>query len=179
MKEDAHKNGFTIIEVSLVIAIAGLIFLMIFVALPALRRQARDTQRREDVMSFLSSVKKFQTNNRGVLPTGEGTFGKGYAGGDKSWQGFYNKYLGDSFKDPDGTNYYLDVSSCKTGTGGSTICENQIKSDNATPGSRNRYTLTVITGAICKGEQAEPSSNPRRLAVLYRLEGAGTYCNNT
>ena len=32
------KKGFTIIEVVLVLAIAGLIFLMVFVALPALQR---------------------------------------------------------------------------------------------------------------------------------------------
>ena len=42
------KKGFTIIEVVLVLAIAGLIFLMVFVALPALQRSQRDTQRRDE-----------------------------------------------------------------------------------------------------------------------------------
>ena len=40
------KGGFTIIEVVLVLAIAGLIFLMVFIALPALQRSQRDTERR-------------------------------------------------------------------------------------------------------------------------------------
>ena len=43
------KKGFTIIEVVLVLAIAGLIFLMVFVALPALQRSQRDTARRNDM----------------------------------------------------------------------------------------------------------------------------------
>ena len=38
-----NKKGFTIIEVVLVLAIAGLIFLMVFVALPALQRGQRDS----------------------------------------------------------------------------------------------------------------------------------------
>ena len=37
-----NKKGFTIIEVVLVLAIAGLIFLMVFVALPALQRGQRE-----------------------------------------------------------------------------------------------------------------------------------------
>jgi len=43
------KRGFTIIEVVLVLAIAGLIFLMVFIALPALQRNQRDTQRKNDM----------------------------------------------------------------------------------------------------------------------------------
>ena len=53
-----NKTGFTIIEVVLVLAIAGLIFIMVFVALPALQRSQRDTGRREDVMNLISEVKK-------------------------------------------------------------------------------------------------------------------------
>ena len=37
-----NKKGFTIIEVVLVLAIAGLIFLMVFIALPALQRSQRN-----------------------------------------------------------------------------------------------------------------------------------------
>ena len=41
------KSGFTVIEVALVLAIAGMIFLMVFIALPALQRSQRDTSRRD------------------------------------------------------------------------------------------------------------------------------------
>ena len=41
-----NKKGFTIIEVVLVLAVAGLIFLMVFLALPALQRAQRDTTKK-------------------------------------------------------------------------------------------------------------------------------------
>ena len=49
MKKHKLYEGFTIIEVVLVLAIAGLIFLMVFLALPALQRSQRDTQRKNDM----------------------------------------------------------------------------------------------------------------------------------
>ena len=58
-----QKTGFTIIEVVLVLAIAGLIFLMVFVALPALQRSQRDTQRRNDMSRVDTSLVQYQTNN--------------------------------------------------------------------------------------------------------------------
>lgn len=57
------KRGFTIIEVVLVLAIAGLIFLMVFVALPALQRSQRDTRRREDMARVNNALVQYQTNN--------------------------------------------------------------------------------------------------------------------
>lgn len=62
------KKGFTIIEVVLVLAIAGLIFLMVFLALPALQRTQRDTQRKNDASRLRAAVTDFQSNNRGALP---------------------------------------------------------------------------------------------------------------
>ena len=61
--------GFTIIEVVLVLAIAGLIFLMVFIALPALQRSQRDTQRKRDADKFLAAIQSYQGNNRNQLPS--------------------------------------------------------------------------------------------------------------
>ena len=58
------KKGFTIIEVVLVLAIAGLIFLMVFVAYPALRRNQSDTARRNDLSRFISQLAQYKSNNR-------------------------------------------------------------------------------------------------------------------
>lgn len=63
------KNGFTIIEVVLTLAIAGLIFLMVFVALPTLQRNQRDTQRKRDLSMIMSKLTTFRANNKGRLPT--------------------------------------------------------------------------------------------------------------
>ena len=62
------KKGFTIIEVVLVLAIAGLIFLMVFLALPALQRSQRDTQRKNDASRLRAAVTDYQSNNRGAVP---------------------------------------------------------------------------------------------------------------
>ena len=48
--------AFTIIEVVLVLAIAGLIFLMVFIALPALQRNQRDTQRKNDMSRLNTTI---------------------------------------------------------------------------------------------------------------------------
>ena len=51
------KQGFTIIEVVLVLAIAGLIFLAIFITLPALQRAQRDQARKNDVGLVADAIK--------------------------------------------------------------------------------------------------------------------------
>jgi len=61
-------KGFTIIEVVLVLAIAGLIFLMVFIALPALQSGQRDSARKTDIGSIASAVTSYVSNNRGKFP---------------------------------------------------------------------------------------------------------------
>ena len=62
-KNIKSKEGFTIIEVVLVLAVAGLIFLMVFIALPALQRSQRDTQRRQSISSVHAALTQYQTNH--------------------------------------------------------------------------------------------------------------------
>lgn len=66
-----HKrSGFTIIEVMIVLAIAGLILAIVFLAVPALQRTSRNTQRKNDVSSLLSAVSNYEDNNAGGFPSG-------------------------------------------------------------------------------------------------------------
>ena len=173
------KDGFTIIEVMLVLAIAGLIFLMIFIAWPALSRTQRDSQRRDDISVLLKKVKDYQTNNRGALPTGEG---EGVYGDEKvtdtSWSGFYRDYLGSDFIDPGGTPYKLMVVKCDgTGTVGSPCEEGRGLSDNAKFDGGGE--IRIVLQATCDGESVVVTNNPRRIAAQYKLEGGGIYCANS
>jgi prepilin-type N-terminal cleavage/methylation domain-containing protein len=69
MFKNLKKNeGFTIIEVLIVLAIAGLIMLIVFLAVPALQRNSRNTQRKNDVSGLLGAVSEYQNNNAGKLP---------------------------------------------------------------------------------------------------------------
>lgn len=61
------QRGFTIIEVVLVLAIAALIFLMIFVALPALQAGQRDTARKNDASIVSSAVTKYTAAYRSAV----------------------------------------------------------------------------------------------------------------
>ena len=96
----SQKNAFTIIEVVLVLAIAGLIFLMVFIALPALQRNQRDAQRKNDMAAFLNAYERCRSNNKGVCYS---------AGGD---MGTFNRlvnsgYINTSeYKDPSSGEFY-------------------------------------------------------------------------
>jgi len=69
MNVKQNTKGFTIIEVVLVLAIAGLIFLMVFVALPSLQSGQRDTARKNDVGAVATAVSNYTANNRGSFPS--------------------------------------------------------------------------------------------------------------
>ncbi|MBW3569140.1 type II secretion system GspH family protein [Candidatus Parcubacteria bacterium] len=68
-KLQKNQKGFTIIEVLIVLAIAGLIMLIVFLAVPALQRNSRNTAIRNDAGNVLSGVSEFVANNNGQLPT--------------------------------------------------------------------------------------------------------------
>ena len=148
------KQGFTIIEVVLVLAIAGLIFLMVFIALPALQRSQRDTQRRDDLARVSTAITQYQTNNNGKVPMATGY----------SANTFIANYLGGSeeFKDPDGEAYEIEFGT--TGT-----------SAYADP-TTFTHTIYVFNKAACSGEQMYKSDNTNDYAIVYKLEGSGTYC---
>ena len=67
--QQTKQKGFTIIEVVLVLAIAGLIFLMVFIALPTLQRSQRDAARKTEAGTVVSAIGTFQGNARGKNPT--------------------------------------------------------------------------------------------------------------
>jgi len=172
------KSGFTIIEVVLVLAIAGLIFLMVFIALPALQRSQRDTQREEDMSRAQTAVVSFQKVNRGRTPVFTGTAGQiwgscGRTGAAASTpSGFCERYLlvgGDTFEDPDGTIYAFKDGG-NVGTEGG---KNLMWSDEGV-----RHDIYVYEGATCDGENAIKSSGTRKVALRYALEGGGVTCVN-
>ncbi len=65
LKQRKSQGGFTIIEVMIVLAIAGLIMLIVFLAVPALQRNARNTQRKEDVGRVGSAANEIVSNHNG------------------------------------------------------------------------------------------------------------------
>ena len=151
VQQKNKEKGFTIIEVVLVLAIAGLIFLMVFIALPALQRNQRDTQRKNDVTRAQTAVNNYQTNNRNQLPTFNGTFISGYLTTN-----------GDSFSDPDGTAYFFAANAA----------------NDFAPADFEAGKIYVTTKASCNGEKTETGKGTGKVALQYKLEGGGVACVN-
>lgn len=175
------KRGFTIIEVVLVLAIAGLIFLMVFIALPALQRSQRDAQRRNDYSMLSTQVTSYITNNGGRISklTKEGAKKLD----EKQW-------INAEGTDPNGYSYTLYACSYdqwKDGeTGGcGTVADAEGGVSGKLPGKVNEGSeVLIITGANCdasdsKGNAAPKSDTGIRAYIIYgHLEGGGTYCQD-
>lgn len=62
-----RTEGFTIIEVLIVLAIAGLILLIVFLAVPALQRNSRNTQRNNDAASIGGAINECLSAKNGQV----------------------------------------------------------------------------------------------------------------
>lgn len=157
---ETKSKGFTIIEVVLVLAIAGLIFLVVFLALPALQRGQRDTQRKSDLGKFMSQVVAYQSNSQGVLPADL-----------TAWNAFIGNYLtvgGTSFADPSsGATYALPT------TGGYNAAA------PSSPVSVAAGEIKVYIGSKCGGANGvEANLGSRNFAAIIYQEQGGYYCQS-
>ena len=79
------------------------------------------------------------------------------------------------FQDPDGTYYGFQV--LEYGDTQTTL-ESPLKivdGEYVYEGNEMNHVVYMIGGAKCNGEKAAESTK-RHFAIIYRLEGAGTYC---
>ena len=146
------KKGFTVIEIALVLAIAGLIFLMVFITLPSLRVAQKDSTRRDDVSRLVTAISNYASNNRGSI--------------SNITDSKLAPYLGDNFSDPDGDKYTIEIKQLKSDDENNTIF----------PPDFIDYKMYIGISASCEGESIKYNPNNRNYAVLYRLEGSGAYC---
>lgn len=65
--QNRKDSGFTIVEVMIVLAIAGLIILIVFLAVPALQRNSRNTQRANDAATIVGAINECVANFNGKL----------------------------------------------------------------------------------------------------------------
>lgn len=64
----SKQQGFTIIEVMIVLVIAAVILLIVFLAVPALQRNSRNTVRKGEAARLVAAYQEFTINNGGVSP---------------------------------------------------------------------------------------------------------------
>lgn len=123
-----RDDGFTIIEVMIVLAIAGLIMLIVFLAVPALQRTSRNTQRKNDVSALLSAYTDYVNNNGGQIPSScDGTSGStcfisnaklGYYAGNTANVSFTKKTGASAISDPNSPDKVViaNYSKCASAT---------------------------------------------------------------
>jgi prepilin-type N-terminal cleavage/methylation domain-containing protein len=147
------NSGFTIIEVLIVLAIAGLILLIVFLAVPALQRNGRDTQRRSDVSRELGAAQEVVNNNNGQLSSLTTANVLAAAGTLAYYQA--------------GPTVTAMAAGVNAGSG---------------LNSTTTDTTTLYTAAVCDGTTGKAiSGSARQVAIVYKIEsGGGTLqCTNT
>lgn len=141
-----RQQGFTIIEVVLVLAIAALIFLIVFLAIPQMQKSRRDAKRKSDTGLLISAFQTYAGNNLGNYPDPSNT---------AQMSDFTTNYMDSKLKDPATGSAYAFVTSAPTGNG-------QIQYARAA--SCSGETLNTGTG------------NNREIALLTKLEAGSSYC---
>jgi len=166
-KQQSQKmtSGFTIIEVVLVLAIAGLIFLMVFVALPALQRSQRDTQRRNDMSRVDTSLVQYQTNHSNQsnnLPNVETA---------AVWQAPTNNKFGDGCNGNVACEFIRDY--MNTGSSNNDDKDNNFEDPDGVP-----YSM-VITPNWSNGADVSGASNgTSKLALVTNTDNEYTIQDN-
>lgn len=149
------EGGFTLIEVMIVLAIAGLILLVVFLAVPALQRNARNTQRREDAGNLLSAASEYIANNNGSLPAVQANLGSGSTATLGSGAGINTV--------PINLGYYdaANISVRNYAAGLTTTVD----------------TIAIVRGATCDGNTpTNTGASNRSMVVIYTLENNVVQC---
>lgn len=145
---DRNKKGFTIIEVLIVLAIAGLILLIVFLAVPSLQRNSRNTQMKNAAASVTAAVNEHTTNNNGALPgyvniAANGDIRVGATAGTATVVG----------KTQGGYTANVSTTAPATGTTG---------------------VFNVALNRKCNGNVLAGGTQNRAVAVLYNIETSGS-----
>lgn len=154
-----REEGFTIIEVMIVLAIAGLIMVIVFIAIPQLQRNQRDNARKSVINRIKAEVDNYSSNNNGNIPTANNNATTGFVapGG-----GFYARYINNNasqFQEP------------TTGAAMSMVAW----TSDAAVATAALGTVSYATGRICQNE-ASIAGSARQYVIMSELEGGAIYC---
>jgi len=168
-----NKKGFTIIETMIVLAIAGLIMLIVFLAVPALQRSARNTQRKNDAGNIASGISTWISNNNGSVPGEEtGTYSQSTCNTDLQ-----------SVVSGIKLSYYTSADiQCASGTTAPVACTAAgITSACAVGTTVNTEDVIFVPGNVCNGNLPSTTNSTtggaatsRSYVVLYEVETGGT-----
>lgn len=145
LKQKHQEGGFTIIEVMIVLAIAGLIMVVVFLAVPALQRSSRNQARKADVTNMLGAVGEYVSNNAGTLPA--------------------SAAFSTAFANTATLSYYTTAANVQWNNSAAART-------GAVPTNTNLDSVTVYNYLKCSGNNATfANATARSYAALYAVEG--------
>ena len=140
-----NNKGFTIVEVLIVLAIAGVILATILIAVPALQRNSRNTQVKQAATALVAGAQEYASANGGAAPA------------SATWSA------------PTVTWGAATTTQTKTTVAGGITVTPSLGSGTI-PATFSANTVYLITGAVCSGNTAVSGTGT---AVVYTVE-AGT-----
>lgn len=168
------QKGFTIIEVALVLAIGALIFLVVFLAVPALQRNQRNDARHRDVSNIVTAVSSWAANNTQTnLATAAS--GEGNQVNLDTGTGDPNKELGRYLDSVSSNTEIVEVVAADASWFGDGNIPESLYTDDEQP-----IKITVVVGAQCSGTSALEDAPARSAAVVGSTETTGEpvpYCS--
>lgn len=183
-----NSRGFTIIEVVLVLAIAGLIFMTVFLALPALQASQRDNQRKSDVSLTLAAVRSYMANNNQPPPaSGTNSVGPIDTNGDGEIDEEEQKQIWeDGVASAELAPYVVEVLNNGVTTQVSVYDATTVSGLNVTIGDSDKAGLiTVFLGAQCPTQFPRPNvmamtltKSRKDVAVFRYLETGRIFCRD-
>jgi len=179
MKNPIKKlnQGFTIIEVMIVLAIAGLIMAIVFVAVPQLQRNQRDNARQDIANRLKAELETYAGNNQGTYPFAAVAVSPGVqcntqavVAGTKNCGDWFTRYI----------NGATPVKITDPGTGANTRI---FYYSNVVQPTWQVGDAFIVVGHKCSGEQvaqgvaATGVATSKQYAILISLDRSGTfYC---
>lgn len=143
MNLQKQEKGFTIIEVLIVLAIAGLIILIVFLAVPALQRNSRNTQYKNEISAIIGSYNEISNNQNGKVLTASIS-----------------------------TTANSDAKKVLDGANARNITRVDIEAYTATAAAPTLDKTIIRTGSKCTaGDSATPAQgSTRQVAVFFKVE---------
>ena len=171
MKRNINKNnsGFTIIEVLIVLAIAGLIMAVVLLAVPGLNRSQNNNSAKTDATHIAAAVSNWSNNNNGALPSSSANLATIY--GDA---GSFSK-LGTQGSD----SVITAITSSTVPSTGWYLASSITTVSALTLAQSSSWIVVVDTGVTCNTSASYGPSltlntgTPTQAVVLYTSQTAG------
>ena len=156
LTETNKLAGFTIIEILMVLALAGLITSLVFLSVAQSQKAARDTARKDSVNRYATILKQIGGNANGVYPTACG--GPGFLSGCQL----------DGWAPPGNLPLTVSIGTAPSASTSSIVWNATVANTDAAAGWTN-----------CSGEVSNGSGGTNHIvdgAVDILLESGSTYC---